>query len=69
MKLKALLRKFSVLINEATGGPKGWTLCARWWHGRINGCRFSRIIVAVINKLMWFDKDHCRKSWINRSNK
>lgn len=69
MDLRKLCGNVSVAINEATGGPKGFTLCARWWQGRINGCRFSRIMVVVTNKLLWFDHDHCRKSWIKRSNK
>jgi hypothetical protein len=50
----------SVLVNVALGGSSNQTFSARnyGWkrQGKLN-------LVFIIDKLFWFDSDHCLVSW------
>ncbi len=65
--IPAWLTHLSVQANALTGGPEGYTLCARFYEDRLNGSRTARVLVVVADTLFWFDKDHCRKAWLTRA--
>lgn len=64
MNIPPWIVSISIFINEITGGPKGWSLCARYWQTRLDGNRLGILAVAVTNRIFWFDPDHCRKAWV-----
>ena len=54
----------SIRANELCGGPKGASICATCWLHRLERpTRWNRFKVWGINKMFWFDKDHCRKAF------
>lgn len=56
----------SILLNNLTGGPRGWSLCARFYAGRLDGRWAHRAMVAVTDRLFWFDPQHCRRAYLTR---
>jgi hypothetical protein len=67
MNIPKPLVYLSVHINNITGGPRGWSLCARFWEARLNGNPLAKATVAVTDRIFWFDPQHCRKAWLLRS--
>lgn len=67
MRFPIWLIRVSIFLNTCTCGPKGYSLCARFWEGRLDGRPFHSAAVKVIDTLFWFDPGHCRKSWQLRS--
>lgn len=59
----------SICLNNLTGGPRGWSLCARFWDARLGGSRAGAIAVAVTDQVLFFDPQHCRKAWLLRVSK
>ena len=67
MNIPKPLIKLSIFVNNKTGGPKGWSLCARTWQSRLDGNPHAKAACAVIDRIFWFDPSHCRKAWLLRS--
>jgi len=61
------LIKLSIFVNNKTGGPKGWSLCARMWQSRLDGNPIAKAACAVTDRIFWFEPSHCRKAWLLRS--
>lgn len=66
MKIPNWLVSISVAVNNLTGGPKGYSLCARFWEGRLDGKPFHSLMVNISDRIFWFDPEHCRKAWLLR---
>lgn len=59
--LKRLTISFSILINCLLGGRNNQTFSARNWERK----RKNKLnLVAVIDKIFFWEKDHCQESWI-----
>ena len=54
-------------MNTLTGGQKDYTLCARFYEGRLNGKPVHTFLVKVTDRIFWFDEQHCRKAWLQRA--
>lgn len=59
----------SVRLNDWTGGPRGWSLCARLWEARLNGNLHAQAVCKFIDNVFFNEKQHCREAWLYRSNK
>lgn len=57
----------SLKVNKLTGGKEGYSLCARFYEGRLEGKIFHTIMVKVSDSIFFFDPDHCRKSYLLRT--
>mgnify|MGYP007022326263 CR=1 FL=1 len=66
MNFPMWLIRLSIWVNDRTGGPKGYSLCARFWEGRLNGSRVHTAWVWATDTIFFFDPDHCRKAWLLR---
>jgi len=51
----------SILLNTITGGDQYQTFSARNWERRKAG---KWNCVSFIDKLIWFEEDHCMNCWI-----
>lgn len=58
--------RLSIIANNLTGGPKDYTLCARFYEGRLLGQPVHTFLVKVTDRIFWFDEQHCRKAWLQR---
>lgn len=67
MRLTESLIKLSQLLNTITCGPKGYSLCARFYENALDNGGVWWKVVRLVDKLFWFDKNHCRKSWMRRN--
>lgn len=67
MEFPAWLIRLSVAVNNLSGGPQGYSLCARLWEGKLNGSRTCAVLVTVTDTLFSFDPQHCRKAWLQRT--
>ena len=68
MKLPAWMIRVSVGINEHTGGRKGYSLCAQLYANRLEtSTPSSKFWVTAIDRIFWFDPEHCRKAWLCRN--
>jgi len=56
----------SMAANKVLCGPCGYSLCARFWEGRIEGKRLHTALVWISDMIFWFDPQHCRKAWLLR---
>lgn len=63
MTLPRWLINISVSINNLTGGPKNYSLCARFYEGRLDGRPVHIFLVKAADTIFWFDPGHCRKAW------
>lgn len=68
MKFPKWLIQLSIWANSITCGPRGYSICARLWEGRIEGRPLHTVAAKVTDRLFWFDPDHCRKAWLYRNN-
>ena len=50
----------SILFNVITGGPSNQTFSARNYEWRR---RKKRSLTGIIDTFLWFDSDHCKRSW------
>ena len=66
MSIPKWLVKLSVLVNHLTCGPKGYSLCTRFYEWRLEGSVVGKMLVKITDKLFFFDPQHCRKSWLRR---
>lgn len=66
MKIPDWLVYLSVWISERTGGRPGYSLCARFYENRINHGGLWIGVIWVVDRLFWFDKQHCRMAWLLR---
>lgn len=64
MYIPRCLVKLSEIVNYLTCGPKNYSICARLYERKIKGCMTSDLLVYIIDKIFFFDKQHCRKSWL-----
>lgn len=55
----------SVWVSERCGGPKGWSICAVVYLKRLEDQRWKPA-VTLIDKLFWWDAQHCRKAYLMR---
>lgn len=60
------LIKLSVIVNTMTCGPKGYSLCARFYKRKQEKKLFGHTLVVLANAIFFFDKDHCRKAFLLR---
>jgi hypothetical protein len=60
------LVRFSVFVNVSFGGAAGWSMCARFYKGRLDGSVIYTHLVSVTDKIFWFDPEHCRKAYLLR---
>lgn len=67
MNFPGWLINLGVHVNNRTGGPEGYSLCARFWEGRLNGSSVHTALVWATDKLFFFDPCHCRKAWLLRT--
>lgn len=67
MKFPKTLVSISIFINNLTGGPRGWSICARLYEARLNGSKFGKWAVEATDTLFWFDPQHCRRAWLMRN--
>lgn len=56
----------SVWLCKVLGGPPGYSLCAWFWHMRLQGHPLGRPLAWAADTLFFWDKEHCRKSWYLR---
>jgi hypothetical protein len=63
------MSKLSVHLNHLTCGPRGYSLCARAWAGRLAGKLLHTYIVWALDRLFWYDRHHCYKAFVKRSSK
>lgn len=54
----------SVWCNDRTGGPPGYSLCARAWEARLQG---RAMWANILDTLLFWDEQHCRKAWLTRT--
>jgi hypothetical protein len=69
MQLPLSLTKLSLIANSITCGPKGYSLCARWYEkGQKKGSfsYFYLIVSKGVDLLFWFDPQHSRKAYLLR---
>jgi len=50
----------SILFNVVTGGPSNQTFSARNYQWKR---RRQKNLTLIIDRCLWFDKDHCKQSW------
>lgn len=60
------LVRLSIAINNLTGGPQGYTLCARFWDGRLGGSSTYALLVWVADHIFWREPNHCHEAWLRR---
>ena len=51
----------SILLNVLVGGPSNQTFSARNYRWKMMG---QPNLVWMIDRILWFDSDHCLHSWI-----
>lgn len=66
MPIPSWIIAISVGANTLTCGPKGLSLCARFYSWKKEGEVRGHIMVFLADSLFWFDKDHCRRSYALR---
>ncbi len=66
MRFPKWLIQLSIMMNHITCGPRGYSLCARFYEGRLDGKRVHRALHTVTDRFFWFDPQHCRKAWLER---
>ena len=52
----------SILFNVITGGSSNQTFSARNWQWKKEG---RRNLVSVIDRLFWFEENHCLECWVH----
>lgn len=61
-----VLASISVVLNTITGGSYRNTFSARCGYlSYVKHTRMGVILVKTIDTLLWFDKDHCYKEYLN----
>lgn len=55
------------LLNTLTGGAPDETLSARAWRLELYDHWFGKIARPVIDIILFFDKDHCFKSYLSEA--
>lgn len=53
----------SQAINVVTGGMPDETLCSRMYRKKLDGNKFGAVACVVLNKLFFWEKDHCKDSY------
>lgn len=62
--------KASMGLNRITGGPKGWTMCARLWSWRLAGRTGAKVMVDTVDGFFWHvcgDQYHCWNAYKRRN--
>ena len=65
MYLKNLLISLDQLANALLRGSPDETLSSRAWRMEQKGQPYWKWTRRAIDLLFWFDKDHCRNSYLN----
>lgn len=61
-RLLEVSKPVSIALNLALGGLPGQTFCARQYERH----RCGKVsVVFVLDKLFWFDSNHCLCSWVD----
>ena len=60
---KAILIAIDQLANAICLGSEDETISSRCWRAKLAGKRWGAALVAVIDAMPWFGRDHCRRSW------
>lgn len=61
--IKNVLIAIDQLLNAILFSSPDETLSARAYRTEQQGKLAGRILRPVIDTLLWFDKDHCRRAW------
>ena len=69
MHIPQWLVNLSELCNKLTCGPKGYSLCARFYKNRLDGKWHGKLMVCVSDRIFWFDEGHCRTAYLWRQRK
>lgn len=56
----------SVFTNRVIGGEKGLSICATLYKKRSKKQKLGVWGVAVVDRIFFWDKDHCRKAFLMR---
>lgn len=64
MQLKPSLSLVSRAINTLCCGDSKFSLCGRLYGKRLEGHKGAIVGVRIIDKVFWFDKNHCRESYL-----
>lgn len=67
--IKQNLISFDQFINTLLGGYADETLSARAWRTEQKGKIFGKFFRPLIDTLLFFDKDHCYKSYLSELNR
>lgn len=57
----------SIAANTVTCGPRGYSLCARFYEMRLTGKRPGRTLTTITDRIFFWDAQHCRKAWLLRT--
>lgn len=61
------LQNLSVWANTRLGGMENASLCAQFWCNRLHrGGWFWKTVTWCVDKLFWFEPQHCRKAYLRR---
>lgn len=59
----AVCGAWSQLWNTILFGNRDQSFSSRAWEARLLGKWWGRPAVALINRLFWFEPDHCRRAY------
>lgn len=59
----------SILVNRLIGGEKDMSLCAAFYKSKCKGSVVGKVGVYLIDKLFFWDNNHCRKAFLLRGKK
>lgn len=60
------ITKLSLLANRMLGGQEGFSICATVYHKRCEDTLLGKVGVWIIDRLFFWDKQHCRKAYLLR---
>lgn len=61
------LTKLSLIGNKLLGGKDGYSICATVYEGAMHGSPSCNAWVKIIDKIFFWDAQHCRKAWLLRN--
>lgn len=64
MRIPTCLVKTSIFLNFITCGPRGASLCARFYLHSEGGHQGAQLLRWTTDLVFFFDPQHCRKAFI-----
>ncbi len=65
--IPASLTNLSVKVNALMGGQEGFSVCATLYHKKCNETLLGKAGVWIVDRLFFWDKQHCRKAYLLRN--